>query len=154
MTQISPTSPTLSERAARAETRGAPALPPVRRYLYRGLGTALVGLGTLGIFLPLLPTTIFWILAAFCYARGAPDLQRRLFAHKRFGEPIELFVSYRVIERSSKMAAIGGISLSFALTALLAGMPDRVLYGLGFLLALISLYLATRPETVPPGGRR
>ena len=59
-----------------------------RRWL-RGLwllaGAVALGLGLLGIFLPLLPTTPFVLLAAFCFSRGSQRWEHWLLHHPRLG---------------------------------------------------------------------
>jgi len=54
-----------------------------------GAGTLFVGLGTLGIFLPLLPTTPFLLLAAACYARGSERFYDWLVGNRWFGNYIK-----------------------------------------------------------------
>jgi uncharacterized protein len=52
-------------------------------------GTICVGLGILGIFLPLMPTTVFLLLAAACYARSSERFHRRLVEHPWLGPYIQ-----------------------------------------------------------------
>jgi hypothetical protein len=57
----------------------------IKRQLYLAAGLASVGLGAIGVFLPLLPTVPFLIVAAFCFARSSPKLEGRLMNHPRYG---------------------------------------------------------------------
>jgi len=59
------------------------------RRVWIGAGTLLVGLGTLGMFLPLLPTTPFLLLAAACYARGSKRFYNWLLSNRWFGNYIK-----------------------------------------------------------------
>lgn len=52
---------------------------------YSALGLTSLGLGLLGAFLPVLPTTPFVLLAAFFFARARPEWHARLRAHATFG---------------------------------------------------------------------
>ncbi len=49
-------------------------------------GSVFVGIGILGIFLPLLPTTIFFILASWCYARSSQKFYNKFSNNKFFGK--------------------------------------------------------------------
>jgi uncharacterized membrane protein YbaN (DUF454 family) len=86
--------------------------PPVswtrdpRRWAFAGVGVASVGLGWLGVFVPGLPTTIFLIIASYCFARSCPWLEDRLLR-------IPLFAPYmKVLDEGrgmSKPAATGAL---------------------------------------------
>ncbi|MDY2940961.1 MAG: YbaN family protein [Varibaculum sp.] len=56
------------------------------RYLFMGLGFLFVGLAGLGVFLPLIPTTPFLLLAVFFFARSSQRWQNWLLNHRIFGQ--------------------------------------------------------------------
>ena len=60
-------------------------LPGFYRYLYLVSGVLLVAVGVIGIFLPILPTTIFLILASACFVKGSPKANDWLRNHKILG---------------------------------------------------------------------
>lgn len=113
--------------------------------LLRWVGIGLLALGTVGIFVPLLPTTIFWILAAVCFGRSDPRLQAWIFSHHRFGPGVEAFVRRGVLSRRMKVAAVIGILTSFTISAFLVA-DMRVRFFVGGILACVILYVVTRPE--------
>jgi len=56
-----------------------------RKYFYLVSGVILVTIGVIGIFLPVLPTTIFLILASACFVKGSPKANEWLRNHKILG---------------------------------------------------------------------
>lgn len=79
-------------------------------YLLAGL-TALL-LGALGVFLPLLPTVPFLILAAFCFARSHAGLERWLVEHERLGPHIQAWRERGAISLKGKRAAMAAFAAS------------------------------------------
>lgn len=70
------------------------------------IGSIFVILGTLGIFLPLLPTTPFLLLAAACYLKSSEKLHDWLLNHKLLGKFISNYIKYKAISIRSKVVSI------------------------------------------------
>ncbi|MEW5844776.1 MAG: YbaN family protein [Bacteroidota bacterium] len=71
------------------------------------LGIISLGLGVLGIFLPLLPTTPFMLLSAFLFIRSSGRLYRWLINHRLFGKYIHDYIERRSIPRRVKWYTLG-----------------------------------------------
>ncbi len=71
--------------------------------VYVIVGTVSLILGILGIFLPLLPTTPFLLLTAFCYLRGSTRCYNWLMNHKHLGPYIKNFTEHKVIPVRTKI---------------------------------------------------
>ncbi|MGB4327736.1 MAG: YbaN family protein [Tenuifilum sp.] len=80
---------------------------PVLRALFVIFGIVSFGLGVLGIFLPLLPTTPFMLLSAFLFIRSSGRLYRWLINHRLFGKYIHDYIERRSIPRRVKWYTLG-----------------------------------------------
>jgi uncharacterized membrane protein YbaN (DUF454 family) len=93
---------------------------PIVRWTLLFAGTVFVGIGILGIFLPLLPTTVFFLIAAWCYARSSQRLYDWLHHNKVFGKYIKNYRMGHGITLSGKITTIvvlwGGILYSIFVT--------------------------------------
>ena len=76
------------------------------RWLLVGTGALSVGLGTLGIFVPLLPTTPFLLLAAACFVRSSDRLHRWLMSHRVYGPIVRGYREHRALPASSKVTIL------------------------------------------------
>jgi uncharacterized protein len=117
-----------------------------RRVGWLVLGLVLVGIGIIGLFVPLLPTTDFMLLALPCFARSSPRLERWLVEHPVFGPPIRAWRRDRAIPRHAKMAACAGMTLGFALFWWLVHPRGWVLLLVGGLLFSCALWIVRRPS--------
>ncbi len=93
------------------------------RFIWMIIGWTALFLGALGAFLPLLPTVPFIILAAFCFAKSNPALERRLLEHPHFGPHIVRWRERRAISRKGKWAATAAFAFSIALALAFAAWP-------------------------------
>lgn len=123
----------------------------VRKAILIFLGTVCVGLGVMGMFLPLMPTTVFLLMAAYCYSKSSEKFHNWLMTNKLFGKYISDYKSGKGISLRQKISTIVilwasiGFSIwyvegSFWLTILLAA----IAVGVTLHLVLLRTY---RPET-------
>lgn len=125
-------------------------ISPRRRHVYNLLAWLCFGLGFLGMVLPLMPTTVFWICATWLWLRSAPRRVRFLVEHPRFGASIRAFLERGEMCRTGKTAAIGSMAISWSIWFSLTG-PGLVLaLSVAAILGLVALWIATRPEGPPP----
>lgn len=84
-------------------------------------GWFFIALGVLGIFLPLLPTTIFLLMAAWCFARSSQRFHHWLLSHPRLGPFIEAWQSGRGLEQGLRKRIIICLWLSLGISMLITG---------------------------------
>ncbi|PTW56553.1 hypothetical protein C8N35_11116 [Breoghania corrubedonensis] len=85
------------------------------RGLFLVLGLGFVGLGFIGVFLPVLPTTPFLILAAACFTRSSTRLESWLIEHRHFGPTLRDWRERGAIPVRAKWLALIGTSTGFVL---------------------------------------
>ncbi len=120
----------------------------LRNAAWRVLGTVSVAIGVINAFLPLLPTTVFLLIGAWAYGKGAPEWRERLLAHPRFGPPLRHWQNGRCMTRRAKRAALSGMACSFTVTWAALGNVLPVA-AIGADLLLLAAYLVQRPEPAP-----
>lgn len=111
-------------------------------------GLALVAIGFVGLFVPLLPTTDFLLLALPCFARSSPRLERWLLDHPRFGPPLRAWKAHRAVPRHAKIAACIGMSLGYGLFCWLARPRLAVAAAVGLAMLSCAIWVLRRPT--PP----
>jgi hypothetical protein len=126
-----------------------PSGPNWLRGVWIGLGGLFMVLGVVGVVLPLVPTTPFLILAAACYARGSPRLQRWLLEHRVFGPTLRTWRDCRALPPGVKLPAMAVVVVSFGLSVLAVDVPGLRWMLVGLAVALI-LFLARLPVVTRP----
>lgn len=126
----------------------ADAAPHARRrhHVYNVLAWICFGLGFVGMVVPLMPTTVFWICAAWLWLRSRPHRVRFLIEHPHFGESIRRFLEQGEICRTGKTAAVVGMAGSLVIWIALATPRWPFILLVGGILTLVALWILTRPE--------
>ncbi|MCI0631120.1 MAG: YbaN family protein [Phycisphaerales bacterium] len=120
-------------------------MPSLLKPFLIALGSLCVALAVLGIFLPLLPTTPFLLLAALCFARSSPRLLNWLLTNRWFGSYIKNYREGRGIPRREKILTLTALWLTIALSILFA----VSLWWVALLLILIALSVTVHLLLIP-----
>ncbi|MFB0710018.1 DUF454 family protein [Buttiauxella noackiae] len=88
----------------------------MKRIILIIIGWLAVVLATLGVVLPLLPTTPFLLLAAWCFARSSPRFHHWLLYRSWFGSYIRHWQDHRALPPGAKPRALIFIVLTFAVS--------------------------------------
>jgi hypothetical protein len=130
---------------ARASTLSAPA-----RWFLLTVAGVFVILGVIGLFLPVMPTVPFLVVAAWCASRSSPRLHRWLLSHPRFGHLLTDWYEAGIVPRRAKWittAMMAGSSVSMLVVAPQRYLP--VVLGIIAIMAIVLLWLWRRPEHRP-----
>jgi len=100
--------------------------PTVKRKLLIGAGTLSTGLGIIGIFVPILPTTPFLLLAAACYMRSSERFYQWLISNRIFGAYVRNYIEGKGMPARIKIITILILWLTIGLTATL-GVQNMVI---------------------------
>ena len=122
------------------------------RIIWLLAGFLAMGIGAVGVALPVLPTTPFLLLASFCLAKGSDRFHRWFTGTKLYKRHLESFVKNRSMTLKTKFSLL--IPASCMLVLALLAMPN--IYGRLFIVFLVIfkyVYFFTRIKTVPAGYR-
>ncbi|MEQ1722256.1 MAG: YbaN family protein [Pseudobdellovibrio sp.] len=115
------------------------------RPFYLVLGFLSLGVGILGAFLPVLPTTCFILLSAYSFSKSSTRLENWVLSHKTWGPMVINWRKYRSIPLKAKMMAVTGMSLS-AFLMFVSPAPFFVKIGCYVVLFLSGVYVVSRPS--------
>jgi len=131
----------------------APA-PKWLRWILCGLGLVLVGIGIVGVFVPVLPTTVFLIAALWAFSKSSVRFQAWLWYHPSFGDPVRAWYQHGIISVRAKILAVLVMTLSFLYVAVWIAEDWQLPVALAAVMLPAGLYVATRPSHPPAMSKK
>lgn len=119
--------------------------PRLARFFWRVLASLFLLLGVIGVVLPVVPTVPFIIAAAWAAGRGWPQLEEWLLGHPVYGIHIQRWRDGGMVPRRAKVLAISMMTIS-AVGLQFTGLPMALRVGTPLVMAIVALWLWTRPE--------
>lgn len=117
----------------------------IARTFWLGVGLLLVGIAFIGVFVPLLPTVDFLLLALPCFARSSPRLEAWLLNHPRHGPSLRAWQREGAVPHHAKIAACVGMALGYLLFWLHVRPGWLLALGLAMVMLCCALWLVSRP---------
>ncbi len=121
---------------------------------YLALGGLMLALGIIGAFLPVMPTTIFLIIAAWCFGRASPRLEAWMLDHPQFGPPLRQWREQGAVGLRAKLAAVFGMASGYALFWFGSEPTPLIAVAVALFMLSAAIYVVSRPEPMhrkPPG---
>lgn len=116
-----------------------------KRTIYIALGTLFLVLGGIGIFVPILPTTPFWLLTCWFYLRSSENLYRRVMRNKYFGSYMRGFMEDKALPLRAKALSLTVMWGSAILTSFFLIKNLWIIGGLLTISCCVSFYILSFP---------
>lgn len=110
-------------------------------------------LGVIGLFVPVMPSTVFFIVALWAFSNGSERFHDWLYHHKHFGPPLRAWHEHRAIPVKAKTFAVLGMAISFLITIFATSEGSLVPPIYAAVMVVASLYILSRPSTGRYVGR-
>lgn len=123
------------------------------RWALRGVGVVALILGIIGVFVPLMPTTIFLLAALWAFSRSSPRFHRWLYEHPRLGPPLRAWHQHRVIPPRAKIAAVGFMAVGLLLAAAVFATDGWAVGILALILLPVAGFILMQRSAVPEASR-
>ena len=119
------------------------------RIFFFTLGWIFFGLGLVGAFLPVLPTTPFMLLALFMFAKSSERFHYWLYHHRVFGSHLQLWDKHRIIPVKAKIMSVSMMLLSLLYLILFSPIPMWLMIVTGLLMGSGAWFVLTKPSRIP-----
>lgn len=125
----------------------------VKKYFYITLGFITLGLGLIGVILPILPTTPFLLVTSFCFAKGSERFHTWFINTNIYKKHLESFVKERAMTLKQKVVLLSFVNFMLAFPLILVDvLPMRITI---IVLIIIKLYyFIFRVKTITPEEKR
>ncbi len=120
-----------------------------RRAGFMAFGGLMLVLGFIGAFLPVMPTTIFLILAAWAFGRSSPRFEAWMLDHPRFGRALRQWREQGAVPQRAKLMAAFGIAFGYAVFWFGSRPSPIVAILVALFMVGAALYVVSRPEPDP-----
>ncbi len=117
-----------------------------KKIIYLSFGIAFVLMAIIGIFLPLIPTTPFLLLSAYCFSRSSEKYYQWLLNHRIFGPIITDWNKYGVVSVKSKIIAVSMIIALFSYSLIYVEVAPIVKIIISLIGLSVITFLLTRPS--------
>jgi len=117
----------------------------IKKWLFAGMGCVFFALGVIGVFLPVLPTTPFMLLALWAFARSSQRLHDYIWHHKRYGPMVRAWQEQGAIPLGAKISALVVMSVSATTLYIFGDIPTYGLLSAFGLMFCAALFILTRP---------
>lgn len=119
----------------------------MKRIAFASVGGVMLMLGIIGIVTPLLPTTPFLLVAAWCFGKSSPRLEAWMLNHPRFGPSLRRWREEGAIPRRAKWMAVIGMSIGYAVFWTQARPGWLLATGVAVVMLGSAAYVVSRPES-------
>jgi len=131
---------------------GTSVLSPARRALYFTVGWLSLATGVVGMFLPVLPTTCFLLLAAWCFGKSSPRWARWMYENRLFGRYLRDYREGRGIPLGVKVGSLSILWVSILGTVIFAVSATWLRVLLVGIAVGVTIHLVTLRETPTPAA--